>query len=71
MKNSDKQNARIEHDVALQRVILELLTDHTELYKQFSENPAFNKWLRDTNFATTYQTQPAGASLESNSLGRP
>jgi len=35
MKNSDKQNARIEHDKALQRVILELLPDHTELFKQF------------------------------------
>jgi len=55
MKNSDKQNARIEHDIALQRVIIELLTDHTELYKQFSENPAFKKWLSDSNFAVTYQ----------------
>ena len=27
MKNSDKQNARIEHDKALQRVIIELLND--------------------------------------------
>ena len=55
MKNSDKQNARIEHDKALQRVIVELLSDHTELFKQFSDNPAFKKWLGDTNFGTTYQ----------------
>jgi type I restriction enzyme R subunit len=59
MKNSDKQNARIEHDIALQRVIIELLTDHTELYKQFSENPAFKKWLSDSNFAVTYQATPS------------
>jgi type I restriction enzyme R subunit len=71
MKNSDKQNARIEHDVALQRVILELLTDHTELYKQFSENPAFKKWLSDSNFATTYQAQSEGVPLGSDSLGKP
>ena len=54
MKHSDKQNARIEHDKALKRVIVELLTDHTELFKQFSDNPAFNKWLGDTIFLATY-----------------
>ena len=54
MKNSDKQNARIEHDRALQRVILDLLSDHTELFKQFSDNPSFKKWLGDTIFAETY-----------------
>jgi len=55
IKNSDKQNARIEHDKALQRVVIELLADHTELFKQFSDNPAFKKWLGDTNFAATYE----------------
>jgi type I restriction enzyme, R subunit len=55
MKNSDKQNARIEHDNALQRVIIELLTDHTELFKQFSDNPTFKRWLGDTIFAATYK----------------
>jgi type I restriction enzyme R subunit len=55
MKNSDKQNARIEHDRALQRVMIELLADHTELFKQFSDNPSFKKWLGDTIFGVTYQ----------------
>jgi type I restriction enzyme R subunit len=54
MKNSDKQNARIEHDRALQRVLIELLTDHTELFKQFQDNPAFKRWLGDSIFAATY-----------------
>jgi type I restriction enzyme R subunit len=54
MKNSDKQNARIEHDRALQRVIIEPLTDHIELFKQFSDNPSFKKWLGDSIFAATY-----------------
>jgi type I restriction enzyme, R subunit len=54
MKHSDKQNARIEHDKALQRVLVELLADHTELFKQFSDNPAFKKWLGDTIFSVTY-----------------
>ncbi len=58
MKNSDKQNARIEHDRALQRVLIELLADHTELFKQFSDNQAFKKWLSDTVFLVTY-TEPS------------
>src|SRR5271157_517117 len=59
MKHSDKQNARIEHDKALQRVIVDLLTDHTELFKQFSDNAAFKKWLTDTIFSVTYSPPPA------------
>ncbi|MBX3359823.1 MAG: type I restriction endonuclease subunit R [Phycisphaeraceae bacterium] len=54
IKNSDKQNARIEHDKALARVMTELLADHTELFKQFSDNSQFKKWLLDTVFALTY-----------------
>ena len=56
MKNSDKQNARIEHDKALGRVMVELIADHTELFKQFSDNPSFKKWLGDTIFGVTYQS---------------
>ena len=37
MKNNDKQNARIEHDKALGRVMTAVLKDDTELFKQFSE----------------------------------
>jgi len=54
MKNSDKQNARIEHDKALERAVIELLSDHTELFKQFSDNASFRKWLSETIFASTY-----------------
>jgi len=59
MRHSDKQNARIEHDQALQRVLVGLLKDHTELFKQFSDNPAFKRWLAETVFAATY-VPPAG-----------
>jgi type I restriction enzyme R subunit len=54
MKHSDKQNARIEHDKALQQVLLALLSDHTELFKQFQDNPSFKKWLADMVFHATY-----------------
>jgi type I restriction enzyme R subunit len=53
-KNSDKQNARIEHDKALVRVMTALLKDDTELFKQFSDNASFRRWLTDTVFALTY-----------------
>ena len=56
-KNSDKQNARIEHDKALERVVTDLVGDHIELFKQFSDNPSFKKWLSETIFAMTYASQ--------------
>jgi type I restriction enzyme R subunit len=58
-KNSDKQNARIEHDKALLRVMTELLADHTELFIQFSDNPSFKKWLTETIFNLTYEDEVA------------
>ena len=54
MKNNDKKIARIEHDAALQRVMIGLLADHTELFKQFSDNPFFRKRLGDTIFGATW-----------------
>ena len=54
-QNSDKQNARIEHDKALRRVMTALLKDDTELFKQFSDNESFRRWLTDTIFAITYK----------------
>ena len=55
-KNSDKQNARIEHDKALAGVMSAVLKDDTELFKQFSDNPAFRRWLGDTVFSITYES---------------
>ena len=57
-KNSDKQNARIEHDKALGRVISALFNDDAELFKQFMDNEGFRRWMTDTVFALTYQQRP-------------
>lgn len=54
IKNSDKQNARIEHDRALERAVFGLLTTQTEFFKQFSDNPNFQKWLGNEIFNATY-----------------
>ena len=53
-KNSGQQNARIEHDKALLRVMTALLNDDTELFKQYQDNDSFHRWLTDTVFAMTY-----------------
>jgi len=58
--NSDKQNARIEHDKALSRVMTAVLKDDTELFKQFMDNESFRRWLTDTIFGLTYEGPAAG-----------
>jgi len=59
MKNSDKAAARLEHDKVLGKIIVDYVSDHTELYKQFFENPSFKKWLADTIFSVTYDDNAA------------
>jgi type I restriction enzyme R subunit len=39
----------------LARVIIGLMKDDTELFKQYSDNPEFKRWLADTVFGMTYQ----------------
>lgn len=58
--NSDIQNAHIEHDKALARVITSLLKDDTELFKQFFDNESFRSWLAEKMFGLTYKPQGAG-----------
>ncbi len=52
--NSDKPNARIEHDRALWDVMKAVLKDDTELFKQFSDNDSFRRWMQDAVFSLTY-----------------
>ena len=54
-QNSDRQNARIEHDRALLRVMTSVMRDDTELFKQFMDNDSFKRWLTDTVFSLAYE----------------
>ena len=54
-QNSDKQNARIEHDKALVRVMTAVMKDDTELFKQFMDNESFRRWMTDAVFSMTYE----------------
>ncbi len=66
MANSDLQNARIEHDKALERAVTDYLADPTELFKQFSDNESFRRWLSETVFAATYAGAPALAGTRTS-----
>ena len=49
-QNSDDENARIEHDDALTRVMAGLMKDHSQLFKQFMDNAGFKRWMTDKVF---------------------
>ncbi len=55
-RKNTPNTARIEHDKALSRVMLTLLKDDTEVYKQFVENEAFKRQLTDLVYALTSGT---------------
>ena len=42
----------------------ELLADHTELFKQFSDNESFRRWLSEMVFAATYNKAAATAARQ-------
>jgi type I restriction enzyme R subunit len=54
-KHSDKQNARIEHDKALDRVMNAVLKDDTELFKRFVDDEGFRHWMTERIFDLTYE----------------
>ena len=49
-ENSDRENARIEHDKALGRVMTSIMKDDTELFRQFVDNRDFKRWLGSVVF---------------------
>lgn len=57
MKNSDKQNAKLESERALGRVIMNMMTDNIEIFKQYQDNDSFKKWLSDLVFDATYNIE--------------
>jgi len=58
-KNSDRENARIEHDKALLRVMMAVMKDDTQLFKKFMDDPDFKLWMSNLSFRLTYK--PAGS----------
>ena len=55
--NSDRQNAQIEHDSAVRRLVTAMVRCQTELYKAYSGNAEFREWLNGEMFRMTYRNQ--------------
>ncbi len=54
-ESSDPQNARIELEKALGRVMTGVLKDDTQLFKLYSDDDSFRRWLADMVFRMTYE----------------
>lgn len=59
-RNSDLDNARIEHDRALRRVMTSIMKDDTELFREYMDNPGFQRWMNDAVFDLAYHQEAAG-----------
>ncbi len=55
----DRENARIEHDRALLRVMTAVMKDDTELFRQFMDNRSFKRWMTDTVFTLALERAEA------------
>jgi type I restriction enzyme R subunit len=60
-KANTPSTARLEHDKALAKIMLTLLKDDTQVYKQFVQNEAFKRAVSDMVYALT-QSTPTPAS---------
>ena len=58
--NSDRQNAQIEHDSAVMRLVTAMVRCQTELYKAYTGDKAFHDWLNGEMFRVTYRTDQEG-----------
>ena len=54
-RTPDRENTRIKHDRALQRVMMAIMRDDTELFKQFMDNPDFKRWLGGVMFDLAWE----------------
>ena len=54
-KHSDMENARIEHDRALLRVMTSMMKDDNQLFKQFMDDGGFKRWMTDRVFGLAYE----------------
>ena len=55
MANNDKANAKVAMVDALAKVMLGLVKDETQLFREYSDNEDFKKWFEDAVFRATYK----------------
>ena len=61
-QNSNEANARIEHDKALERVVMRMVNDDAELFKQFVDNKEFRRWMTARVFELACKAGPADSN---------
>jgi type I restriction enzyme R subunit len=63
LRNSDDQNARIEHNRAVDDELLGSLSDHTDLYALYNTDKSFKEWLQERLYAAAKNglARPAAA----------
>ncbi|MFZ3208546.1 MAG: type I restriction endonuclease subunit R [Geobacteraceae bacterium] len=66
-KQNTPNTARLEHDKALARVMLTLLKDDTEAYKQFVQNESFKRFVSDMVFNLTIDSTPIQTIMQPES----
>lgn len=53
-QNPDRQNAQITYEKKLRQKFQDHIFDYTDLYKKFTDDPEFRKWLSDKLFKMDY-----------------
>ena len=61
-KENTPHTARMAHDAALGKVMQHLLTDDTQVYKQFVENESFRRFVGDMVYHMTLTSGPQHVS---------
>ncbi|WP_156427520.1 hypothetical protein [Thiohalocapsa sp. ML1] len=55
MRGGNADKARIELDAALKQAIVDMLSDHADLFKAYTDDQAFRSWLSEAMFNATYR----------------
>lgn len=53
-QHSDRQNAQVEHNRALENVMTAIMEDESQLFKLFTDDETFKAWLQEKVFEETY-----------------
>ena len=64
-KNSDQENARVEHDKALQAVMTGIMKDDAQIFKHFMDNPDFRRFVSAASFDLAYKGKADGTEYPS------
>ena len=59
-RNSPRQNAEIESNAAMRRLVTSMLRSHTELYRKYTEDSDFRVWLNRQVFDISYRMDEQG-----------